>query len=125
MARPPDWARRPALALASRRLYSRAMIGRTGRGSLAIVRRAALLALAGLAFGPQSARAQTYPARPIHLIVPYAPGGGADFFARPVAAKMAEFLGQPIVIENKPGAATNLGAEFVAKSAPDGYTLLM
>jgi len=92
---------------------------------MAIVRRAALVALAGLALGPQPARAQTYPARPIHLIVPYAPGGGADFFARPVAAKMAEFLGQPIVIENKPGAATNLGAEFVAKSAPDGYTLLM
>src|SRR6476661_10289943 len=73
----------------------------------------------------QSARAQTYPSKPIHLIVPYPAGGGTDFFARLVGQKMSELIGQPIVVENKPGAATNLGADFVAKAAPDGYTLLL
>jgi tripartite-type tricarboxylate transporter receptor subunit TctC len=71
------------------------------------------------------ARAQTYPTKPIHLVVPYPAGGGTDFFARLVGAKMADIIGQPIVIENKPGAATNVGAEFVAKAAPDGYTILL
>jgi len=79
----------------------------------------ATLVLAG------TAQAQTYPSRPIHLIVPYPAGGGTDFFARLVGAKMADIMGQPIVIENKPGAATSLGAEFVAKAAPDGYTILL
>src|SRR3954463_10576896 len=73
----------------------------------------------------QGASAQTYPNRPIHLIVPYPAGGGTDFFARLVGARMAELIGQPIVIENKPGAATNLGADFVAKAQPDGYTILL
>src|SRR6266446_3022394 len=91
-----------------------------------ISRRAGLVALvASLAVGVQSVQAQTYPARPVHLIVPYPAGGGTDFFARLVGAKMAELIGQPIVVENKPGAATNLGAEFVAKSPPDGYTVLL
>src|SRR5215216_1618994 len=84
---------------------------------------AALAALIGL-WSP-SVSAQSYPARPVHLIVPYPAGGGTDFFARLVGAKMSELIGQPIVVENKPGAATNLGAEFVAKSAPDGYTILL
>ena len=78
-----------------------------------------------LAAGTDAARAQTYPAKPIHLIVPYPAGGGTDFFARLVGGKMSELIGQTIVVENKPGAATNLGAEFVAKSAPDGYTVLI
>src|SRR5215470_6787578 len=72
-----------------------------------------------------SAVAQTYPARPVHLIVPYPAGGGTDFFARLVGGKMAEMIGQPVVVENKPGAATNLGADYVAKAAPDGYTILL
>jgi len=72
-----------------------------------------------------SAVAQTYPARPIHLIVPYPAGGGTDFFARLVGGKMSELIGQTIVVENKPGAATNLGADAVAKSPPDGYTILL
>ena len=75
-------------------------------------------------FSP-SAFAQTYPSKPIHLIVPYPAGGGTDFFARLVGAKMAELIGQPVIIENKPGAATNLGADFVAKAQPDGYTILL
>src|ERR1700758_2121367 len=73
----------------------------------------------------QSASAQNYPTKPIHLIVPYPAGGGTDFFARLVGQKMSELVGQPIVIENKPGAATNLGADFVAKAPPDGYTMLL
>jgi tripartite-type tricarboxylate transporter receptor subunit TctC len=73
----------------------------------------------------ENASAQTYPSRPIHLIVPYPAGGGTDFFARLVGQKMSELAGQPIVVENKPGAATNLGADFVAKAPPDGYTLLI
>src|SRR5262245_28226461 len=73
----------------------------------------------------QSASAQNYPTKPIHLIVPYPAGGGTDFFARLVGQKMSELIGQPIVVENKPGAATNLGADFVAKAPPDGYTMLL
>ena len=73
----------------------------------------------------QSASAQNYPTKPIHLIVPYPAGGGTDFFARLVGQKMSELVGQPIVIENKPGAATNLGADFVAKAPADGYTMLL
>ena len=73
----------------------------------------------------ENAAAQNYPARPIHLIVPYPAGGGTDFFARLVGQKMSELAGQPVVVENKPGAATNLGADFVAKAPPDGYTVLL
>ena len=92
-----------------------------------MTRRGLLTAIAGLlAILPApAALAQTYPARPVRLIVPYPAGGGTDFFARVVGAKMADLIGQPIVVENKPGAATNLGAEFVAKAAPDGYTILL
>ena len=85
----------------------------------------ALLSL-GLSFALGGAAfAQGYPSKPIRLIVPYPPGGGTDFFARTLGAKMSELLGQPVVIENKPGAATAIGAEAVAKSAADGYTLLL
>src|SRR5262249_47800272 len=73
----------------------------------------------------QSASAQNYPTKSIHLIVPYPASGGTHFFARLVGQKMSELIGQPIVVENKPGAATNLGADFVAKAAPDGYTMLL
>ncbi|MGN6461165.1 MAG: Bug family tripartite tricarboxylate transporter substrate binding protein [Pseudolabrys sp.] len=70
--------------------------------------------------------AQTnYPSRPIRLIVPYAAGGGTDFFARVVGPLMADKLGQPIIIENKPGAGTIVGADMVAKSPADGYTFLL
>ena len=66
----------------------------------------------------ENASAQNYRARPIHLIVPYPAGGGTDFFARLVGQKMSELIGQPVIVENKPGAATNLGADFVAKAHP-------
>jgi tripartite-type tricarboxylate transporter receptor subunit TctC len=91
---------------------------------LMIGRRGILAALAAIAFSG-AAFAQPYPSKPIHLIVPYPAGGGTDFFARLVGQKMSELIGQPIVVENKPGAATNLGADFVAKAQPDGYTLLL
>src|SRR5215207_814244 len=93
--------------------------------TMTIARRSVLAALLGAAAFASPAFAQTYPAKPIHLIVPYPAGGGTDFFARLVGTKMSELIGQPIVIENKPGAATNLGADYVAKAAPDGYTILL
>ena len=71
-----------------------------------------------------SADAQEYPDKPIRLIVPFPPGGGADILARTVSPRLAQALGKPIVIENKPGAGGNVGAEYVARAAPDGYTLL-
>jgi len=72
-----------------------------------------------------SAQAQTYPAKPIRMIVPYAAGGTSDILARQIGPKLSEAWGQPVVVENKTGANGNVGADFVAKSAPDGYTLLL
>lgn len=77
------------------------------------------------ALAAPSAFAQGYPNRPIHLIVPYPAGGGTDFFARLVATPMSQTLGQQIVVENRPGAGTNIGAEGVARAQPDGYTFLL
>jgi len=74
---------------------------------------------------PTAALAETYPAKPIRMVVPFAAGGAVDVVARSVGQRMSEQMGTPVVIENKPGASANLGAEFVAKSPPDGYTLLM
>ncbi|HUD88959.1 MAG TPA: tripartite tricarboxylate transporter substrate binding protein [Xanthobacteraceae bacterium] len=70
-----------------------------------------------------TARAEDYPTRPVRLIVAFAPGGATDFTARLIADKMQGLLGQPIAVENKPGANGAVGAEYVAKSDPDGYTL--
>ncbi len=82
-----------------------------------------LLALvAGLA---PSAGAQSYPARPIRFVVPFPPGGGVDIVARSIGEKLSQRLGQPIVIDNKPGAGTTIGTDAAAKSAPDGYTFLV
>src|SRR5580700_5140358 len=80
---------------------------------------------ATLAAVPRPAAAADYPARPIVLIVPYPAGGGNDVIARLVAAKMGASLGQPIVIENRGGAGSTIGTRDVARSAPDGYTLLI
>jgi tripartite-type tricarboxylate transporter receptor subunit TctC len=90
---------------------------------------AAALAVAALVavVAPAPATAQSadsYPAKPIRVIVPFAPGGALDTVARMVSQKMAERLGQPMIIENKPGAANVIGNEAVARAAPDGYTLL-
>src|SRR5215831_6943679 len=69
--------------------------------------------------------AQTFPSRPITLIVPYPPGGGVDAMARVAGDKLAAALGQPVVVENRGGAGGNIGTRYVAKSAPDGHTLLL
>ncbi|MBW8906817.1 MAG: tripartite tricarboxylate transporter substrate binding protein [Betaproteobacteria bacterium] len=82
---------------------------------------AALLACFAIA----AAHAQSYPSKPIRLIVPYAAGGTSDILARQLGPKLSEAWGQPVVVENKTGANGNVGADFVAKSAPDGYTLLL
>jgi tripartite-type tricarboxylate transporter receptor subunit TctC len=79
----------------------------------------AALALAG------GAAAQQFPAKPVRLVVPFAPGGQSDVVARTVGQKVGERWGQPVVVENKPGAATTIGADFVAKSPADGYTILL
>ena len=83
------------------------------------------LVLAALAAAAFPAAAADWPARPIHLVVPYAPGGPVDVSARLLAAPLLKVLGQPVVIDNRPGAGGNIGADAVAKSAADGYTLVM
>ncbi|HEU0204811.1 MAG TPA: tripartite tricarboxylate transporter substrate binding protein [Burkholderiaceae bacterium] len=87
-------------------------------------RRTVLTALA-LGLCVQSAVAESWPSRPITMVVPSAPGGSTDLSARLVGTPLAKALGQPVVIDNKPGAAGNLGTEIVARAKPDGYTLLM
>ncbi|RYY93761.1 MAG: tripartite tricarboxylate transporter substrate binding protein, partial [Comamonadaceae bacterium] len=84
-----------------------------------------LLALAGAALLPLAARAQAYPSRPIRLVVPFPPGGSTDLLARRLGEKLAVAMGQPVVVENRPGAGGTTGADFVAKSPADGHTLLM
>jgi tripartite-type tricarboxylate transporter receptor subunit TctC len=90
------------------------------------MKRLAALALAALcAIAAPLAQAQKFPEKPIRFIVPFPPGGGNDILARVIAPKMAEFLGQPVIVDNRAGAGGNIGADIAAKSAPDGYTILI
>ena len=85
-----------------------------------------LLVIAAVVFLMPSAHAQTtYPSRPIRFIVPFTPGGSGDIFARPIAQKMSESMGQQVVVENRPGSGGVVGTEAAAKAAPDGYTMMM
>src|ERR1700730_16986559 len=89
--------------------------------TMPISRRALVAALAAL---PARLARAAYPDRPIRLIVPFAAGGNADILARIVGERMAEALGQPIIVDNRAGAGGSLGAEQVARAEPDGFTLL-
>lgn len=96
-----------------------------------MTKRRNFMGLAGAAFAlaaaalPLPALSDTYPSRPIRLVVPYSPGGAADLVARVLADRMGRSLGQPIVVDNKPGAGAAIASEFVARSTPDGYTVLL
>jgi tripartite-type tricarboxylate transporter receptor subunit TctC len=98
----PETARMPFLAQATRRTF----------------------VLAALAAASTLALAETWPTKPIEWVVPYPAGGGTDTVARALAQSMGDVLGQPVVINNKPGAATNIGADYTARAKPDGYTLM-
>lgn len=89
------------------------------RATLFVALAITTLSGAGLAWG------QAYPSRPIHLVIGFAPGGAADLVARAMSAAMARTLGQPVVVENRAGAGSSIAADYVAKAAPDGYTILI
>lgn len=83
------------------------------------------VALASIGTAGTPGMAQGYPSRPVRIIVPFAPGGGSDIFGRTLAGRLNEALGQPVVVENRPGGNTLIGAELAARAAPDGHTLFL
>jgi len=78
-----------------------------------------------IGFSASLAQAQAWPTKPITLVVPFPPGGSSDALARALTTDLSQKLGQPVIVESKPGAGATLGADYVAKARPDGYTLLM
>ncbi|MGE0799844.1 MAG: Bug family tripartite tricarboxylate transporter substrate binding protein [Lautropia sp.] len=91
----------------------------------ALVAAFAVLAPLLVAAPPAAAQDASFPSRPIRFVVPYPPGGGNDDVARMLSARVGEYLGQPVVVENKPGASGMIAGEFVSRSAPDGYTIMI
>ena len=93
---------------------------------MTLTRRKALLSTAAAIAAPAAfAQIDTWPSKPLRIVVPYPPGGSSDIIARAISNLMSESLKQSVVVDNKPGANGNLGADLVAKSAPDGYTMLL
>src|SRR3989440_7268866 len=88
-----------------------------------MILRSAIFAV--LALAASVVQSQQYPTKPVRVVAPFAPGGGSDFIARLIAQKLSERFGQQVIVENKPGAGGNLGAEFVVRSPADGYTILL
>jgi tripartite-type tricarboxylate transporter receptor subunit TctC len=84
-----------------------------------------ILAVTSSSSSPALPHAQSYPAKPIHIVVPFASGGAVDVLARAIGQRVSEQVGQPVIVDNKPGASGNIAPDFVAKSAPDGYTVLI
>jgi tripartite-type tricarboxylate transporter receptor subunit TctC len=97
---------------------------KSGRQDLRPARRSWFLVVGALLL-PSACLAQSYPTKPIHLIVPFPPGGVADIIARPIGERLTKSLGKPVIVESRGGATGTLGASFVAQSAPDGHTLLL
>jgi len=95
------------------------------RGEIILKRFAMTVALLACITAAGPALSQSYPVKPVRLVVPFAPGNSSDIMARALAQKLSELWRQSVVVENKPGATTTIGTELVAKSAPDGYTLLL
>src|SRR5690349_2590283 len=89
------------------------------------LRRAVVVAVAATALLPLVSHADDFPSKPVKILVGSAPGGGVDTFSRVIGQKLQEMWGQPVVIENKLGASASIAADFVAKSPPDGYTVVM
>ena len=82
-------------------------------------------AVVAIAIGATAALGQSYPTKPIRLIIPFAPGGGLDIAGRAISPKLGEYLGQPVLVENRAGNSSHIGGQMVAQAAPDGYTILM